>query len=34
MKGSAHFRFKNLDDWAILNKRVAKIKGFVLPEVL
>jgi hypothetical protein len=34
LKGSAHFRFKDLDDWAILNKRVAKIKGYVLPEVL
>lgn len=33
-KGTAHFRFKNEDDWAVLNKRVAKIKGYVLPEKL
>jgi predicted RNA methylase len=32
-KGSGHFRFASLDDWAIFNKRVAKIKGFVLPEI-
>ncbi len=33
-KGSGHFRFASLDDWAIFNKRIAKIKGFVLPEKL
>jgi len=33
-KGTGHFRFKNLDDWAALNRRVAKIKGFTLPEKL
>jgi hypothetical protein len=26
--------FKSLDDWAALNRRVAKIKGFTLPEKL
>lgn len=31
-KGTGHFEFKDLDDWAILNKRVAKIRGWVLPE--
>ena len=33
-KGTGHFRFKSLDDWAALNRRVAKIKGFTLPEKL
>ena len=31
-KGTGHFEFKDLDDWARLNQRVAKIKGYVLPE--
>jgi hypothetical protein len=33
-KGTGHFRFKDLEDWAALNARVARIKGFVLPEKL
>jgi 16S rRNA G966 N2-methylase RsmD len=33
-KGTGHFRFKNLDDWAVLNRRIGKIKGFTLPEKL
>jgi hypothetical protein len=33
-KGTGHFRFKDLDDWAALNARVARIKGLVLPEKL
>lgn len=33
-KGTGHFRFKNRDDWAALNARVARIKGLVLPEQL
>jgi hypothetical protein len=31
-KGTAHFRFRDLEDWAKLNARVAKIKGLTLPE--
>lgn len=31
-KGTGHFEFRDLDDWARLNQRVAKIKGYVLPE--
>jgi len=31
-KGTGHFEFKDLDDWARLNQRVAKIKGYALPE--
>lgn len=33
-KGTGHFEFKDLDDWARLNQRVAKIRGWVLPEQL
>jgi hypothetical protein len=33
-KGTGHFRFKNRDDWAALNRRVGKIKGLTLPEKL
>lgn len=33
-KGTVHFKFKNKDDWAMLNQRYAKIKGQTLPEVL
>lgn len=33
-KGTVHFEFLNEDDWAILNKRVAKIKGLTLPDNL
>lgn len=31
-KGTGHFRFKDLEDWAALNRRIAKIKGYSLPE--
>jgi predicted RNA methylase len=31
-KGTMHFQFLNLDDWAMLNQRIAKIKGYPLPE--
>jgi hypothetical protein len=31
-KGTAHFRFRDLDDWAALNGRIGKIKGLTLPE--
>jgi hypothetical protein len=31
-KGTAHFRFRDLEDWAKLNARVARIKGLTLPE--
>lgn len=31
-KGTGHFKFKNIDDWAVLNRAYAKIKGQVLPE--
>jgi hypothetical protein len=31
-KGTGHFKFKDLEDWARLNARIAKIKGLVLPE--
>jgi hypothetical protein len=33
-KGTGHFKFKDMGDWARLNQRVAKIKGYVLPEKL
>jgi hypothetical protein len=33
-KGTGHFRFKDLEDWAALNGRIAKIKGYSLPEKL
>jgi len=33
-KGTVHFRFKNRDDWAALNRRYAKIKGQSLPAQL
>lgn len=31
-KGTGHFEFRDIDDWARLNQRVARIKGYVLPE--
>lgn len=31
-KGTGHFQFKSEDDWAMLNRAYAKIKGQVLPE--
>ena len=31
-KGTGHFRFKNTEDWAALNGRIARIKGLTLPE--
>ncbi|WP_028376021.1 class I SAM-dependent methyltransferase [Leeuwenhoekiella sp. MAR_2009_132] len=33
-KGTVHFKFKERDVWALFNQRVAKIKGFPLPEKL
>lgn len=33
-KGTGHFRFKDQEDWARLNARIAKIKGLTLPEKL
>lgn len=33
-KGTGHFKFKDKADWKILNRRIAKIKGMVLPEKL
>lgn len=33
-KGTMHFRFKDEDVWAKFNQRIAKIKGFPLPEKL
>jgi len=31
-KGTAHFKFKDRDVWAMLNQHVARIKGYPLPE--
>lgn len=31
-KGTGHFRFKNLEHWALLNQNVARIKGYPLFE--
>lgn len=31
-KGTIHFKFQNLDDWALLNQNVARIKGYPLFE--
>lgn len=33
-KGTVHFEFLEEDDWARLNQRVAKVKGYTLPEKL
>jgi len=33
-KGTGHFQFRDPEDWAALNARVARIKGLVLPEKL
>jgi hypothetical protein len=33
-KGTGHFRFRDLEDWAVLNQRIARIKGLTLPEDL
>lgn len=33
-KGTAHFKFKNRDHWALLNQNVARILGYPLPESL
>lgn len=33
-KGTAHFKFRNEEHWAILNQRIAKIKGYALPGKL
>lgn len=33
-KGTVHFKFRSLDEWAMLNRRYAKIKGQTLPEKL
>lgn len=31
-KGTAHFKFKDLNDWYLLNKAYGELKGFSLPE--
>ena len=31
-KGTLHMKFKNRDHWALLNQRIAKLKGWGLPE--
>lgn len=31
-KGTGHFKFKDMNDWALLNQAYAKAKGFQLPE--
>lgn len=31
-KGTAHFKFKNIEDWYILNRAYGELKGFSLPE--
>jgi len=31
-KGTAHFKFKNDNDWYLLNKAYGELKGFSLPE--
>lgn len=33
-KGTVHFKFKDKEVWAAVNRRYAKIKGQLLPEVL
>jgi hypothetical protein len=33
-KGTGHFRFREKDHWRELNRRIGKIKGYVLPEKL
>ncbi len=31
-KGTAHFKFKNKDDWYRVNQAYGKLKGFTLKE--
>jgi hypothetical protein len=31
-KGTMHVKFKNIDDWYIVNKAYGELKGFTLPE--
>ena len=31
-KGTGHFKFKNIEDWYILNQAYGKLKGFTLTE--
>lgn len=31
-KGTGHFKFKNIDDWYILNQAYGKLKGFTLSD--
>ena len=31
-KGTMHLKFKDLNDWYLLNQAYGKLKGFVLPE--
>jgi hypothetical protein len=33
-KGTGHFRFVDPEDWRALNRHIAKIKGYALPEKL
>ena len=33
-KGTGHFKFKDRDVWALFNQRIARIKGFPLPEAV
>lgn len=33
-KGTIHFKFKDEKSWALFNQRVAKLKGFTLPETI
>lgn len=33
-KGSMHLKFKDKDQWVILNREYARLKGFTLPEVI
>lgn len=33
-KRTAHFKFKREEDWAVLNQRIAKLKGWGLPETI
>lgn len=31
-KGTMHFKFKNINDWYLLNKAYGELKGFTLSE--
>lgn len=33
-KGTMHFKFQNIEDWATINQHIARINGYPLPEAI